>query len=221
MTEIQQVALHKSGSYTCKENAYQLIKTAILNKRFIVGSEYSQDSLSRELGVSKTPLREALLELQKDGYVAFHRGTGVKINAITKEEAADILEFRMCTEVYAARLAATRATKEDLVKINTVLTQFKDELKTRNEQLLVKLDHAFHMAVVAASHNAWFYKQCDISWENVLRFASMSTYKNIIDNSNVFKEHKAVYDALVERSVLKAERAMKQHLANGRHRLLP
>lgn len=62
-----------------KEQAYALIKDAILFNRFRVGAIYSQEAICTELGISRTPVREALLELQKDGYVSFCRGKGVQV----------------------------------------------------------------------------------------------------------------------------------------------
>ena len=62
-----------------KEQAYRLIKDAILFNRFRVGAIYSQENICKELGISRTPVREALLELQKDGYVSFARGKGVQV----------------------------------------------------------------------------------------------------------------------------------------------
>ena len=76
---------------TYKEQAYELIKDAVLFNRFRVGAIYSQDEICEELGISRTPVREALLELQKEGYVTFARGRGVKVVPVTYEIEKDIL----------------------------------------------------------------------------------------------------------------------------------
>ena len=81
-----------------KEQAYRLIKEAILFNRFRVGAIYSQDDICKELGISRTPVREALLELQKDGYVSFSRGKGVQVVPVSDRDARDILETRMYIE---------------------------------------------------------------------------------------------------------------------------
>lgn len=70
-----------------KEQAYRLIKEAILFNRFRVGAIYSQDDICKELGISRTPVREALLELQKDGYVSFSRGKGVQVVPVSDRDA--------------------------------------------------------------------------------------------------------------------------------------
>ena len=71
---------------TYKKQAYDLIKDAILYNRFRVDAIYSQEAICNELGISRTPVREALLELQKEGYVSFSRGKGVKVVPMTRQE---------------------------------------------------------------------------------------------------------------------------------------
>ena len=133
-----------------KEQAYRLIKEAILFNRFRVGAIYSQDDICKELGISRTPVREALLELQKDGYVSFSRGKGVQVVPVSDRDARDILETRMYIECINAKLAANRAAQRDLQAMRESLDRLRDQLSTRDGQHLYRLDHIFHRAVAAA-----------------------------------------------------------------------
>ena len=85
----------KIHTETYKNQADDLIKNAILYNRFRVDAIYSQEAICTELGISRTPVREALLELQKEGYVSFARGKGVKVVPVTEQDAGDILEARI------------------------------------------------------------------------------------------------------------------------------
>lgn len=114
-----------------KEQAYRLIKEAILFNRFRVGAIYSQDDICKELGISRTPVREALLELQKDGYVSFSRGKGVQVVPVSDRDARDILETRMYIECINAKLAANRAAQRDLQAMRESLDRLRDQLSTR------------------------------------------------------------------------------------------
>ena len=96
----------KIHTETYKNQAYDLIKNAILYNRFRVDAIYSQEAICTELGISRTPVREALLELQKEGYVSFARGKGVKVVPVTEQDAGDILEARIFLESHNAKLAA-------------------------------------------------------------------------------------------------------------------
>ena len=111
-----------------KEQAYRLIKEAILFNRFRVGAIYSQDDICKELGISRTPVREALLELQKDGYVSFSRGKGVQVVPVSDRDARDILETRMYIECINAKLAANRAAQRDLQAMRESLDRLRDQL---------------------------------------------------------------------------------------------
>ena len=111
-----------------KEQAYRLIKEAILFNRFRVGAIYSQDDICKELGISRTPVREALLELQKDGYVSFSRGKGVQVVPVSDRDARDILETRMYIECINAKLAANRAAQRDLQAMRESLDRLRPAL---------------------------------------------------------------------------------------------
>ena len=145
-----------------KEQAYRLIKEAILFNRFRVGAIYSQDDICKELGISRTPVREALLELQKDGYVSFSRGKGVQVVPVSDRDARDILETRMYIECINAKLAANRAAQRDLQAMRESLDRLRDQLSTRDGQHLYRLDHIFHRAVAAATQNRLLYRECDL-----------------------------------------------------------
>jgi len=102
----------KTLSY--KEQAYDLIKDAILFNKFRIGAIYSQESICNELGISRTPVREALIELQKEGYITILRGRGIEVTPVTEEDAKDILEVRIFYEKNNAFLAAKREFEEEV-----------------------------------------------------------------------------------------------------------
>ena len=210
-----------AGKLSYKDIAYDRIKDAILFNRFRIGAIYSQESLCRELGISKTPLREALLELQTDGYVTFCRGRGVLIQPVSYEKAHDILEARMTMEPICAQLAAQRAGEEDRKKMESLLTSLQEGLPSEDGQRLYRIDHSFHRAVIRASHIEMFYRFLDVILDHYLRFEVKSVYNNSIDARKVYAEHQRVYEAIVQRDGKKAYKAMETHLKNSFTRTLP
>ena len=193
-------------------------KEAILFNRFRVGAIYSQDDICKELGISRTPVREALLELQKDGYVSFSRGKGVQVVPVSDRDARDILETRMYIECINAKLAANRAAQRDLQAMRESLDRLRDQLSTRDGQHLYRLDHIFHRAVAAATQNRLLYRECELLLDHYLRFEVKSVYNNSIDAKIVFDEHVAICDAIAEGSAERAEQAMARHLTNSYRR---
>ena len=179
---------------------------------------YSQDDICKELGISRTPVREALLELQKDGYVSFSRGKGVQVVPVSDRDARDILETRMYIECINAKLAANRAAQRDLQAMRESLDRLRDQLSTRDGQHLYRLDHIFHRAVAAATQNRLLYRECELLLDHYLRFEVKSVYNNSIDAKIVFDEHVAICDAIAEGSAERAEQAMARHLTNSYRR---
>ena len=121
-------------------------------------------------------MREALLELQKDGYVSFSRGKGVQVVPVSDRDARDILETRMYIECINAKLAANRAAQRDLQAMRESLDRLRDQLSTRDGQHLYRLDHIFHRAVAAATQNRLLYRECELLLDHYLRFE----VKNVI-----------------------------------------
>ena len=194
---------------SCKAQAYALIKDAILFNRFRVGAIYSQEAICTELGISRTPVREALLELQKDGYVSFCRGKGVQVVPVSQTMAHDILEARLYAERVNAELAAVRATQQERDYLVQTLKDLQENLEGRDGQLLYRVDHRFHRGVAAAAHNQLMYRQSEVLLDHYLRFEVKSVYNNSIDGKIVFEEHVAILDAIQSGNGERAKQAME------------
>lgn len=201
-----------------KEQAYALIKDAILFNRFRVGAIYSQEAICTELGISRTPVREALLELQKDGYVSFCRGKGIQVVPVSQTMAHDILEARLYAERVNAELAAVRATQQERDYLVQTLKDLQENLEGRDGQLLYRVDHRFHRGVAAAAHNQLMYRQSEVLLDHYLRFEVKSVYNNSIDGKIVFEEHVAILDAIQSGNGERAKQAMEKHLTNSYRR---
>ena len=201
-----------------KEQAYALIKDAILFNRFRVGAIYSQEAICTELGISRTPVREALLELQKDGYVSFCRGKGVQVVPVSQTMTHDILEARLYAERVNAELAAVRATQQERDYLVQTLKDLQENLEGRDGQLLYRVDHRFHRGVAAAAHNQLMYRQSEVLLDHYLRFEVKSVYNNSIDGKIVFEEHVAILDAIQSGNGERAKQAMEKHLTNSYRR---
>ena len=208
----------KTLSY--KEQAYNLIKDAILFNKFRIGAIYSQESICNELGISRTPVREALIELQKEGYITIIRGRGIEVTPVTEEDAKDILEVRIFYEKNNAFLAAKRIKDEDIKLLKECIEKLESNLTTFDSQLLYRIDHQFHRLVAKATQNNWMYKETELILDNYLRFENKSVYNNSIDGQLVFKEHLVIFNAIRDKEAEKAKKLMEKHLVNSYYRTL-
>jgi DNA-binding GntR family transcriptional regulator len=126
------------------------MRDLITSGELTAGEALRQDELSARLGVSRTPLREAIIRLQAEGLVVNHPHKGAVVYKPTVEELEEIYEIRILLETYAARLAVTRMTDE----IFTAVQGLVDELDTaENPWDLVRLNHEFRQTFYSATRN--------------------------------------------------------------------
>ena len=205
---------------TYKEQAYKLIKEAVLYQKFKPDAIYSQEAICQELGISRTPVREALLELQKEGYLLFCRGKGIQIVSLDQKAIHDILEMRVYLEKATAELAARRATEADVNEIAVCLDAQHQHLNSQDINLCYRLDHAFHRAVARASHNDLLYQALDEVLDHYLRFEVLTIYESYSGASAIWTEHNAIYSAIRAHDPAEAYKAAELHLQDAYKRTL-
>ncbi len=197
---------------TYKEQAYRLIKESILYQRLQTGEIYSQEAICSELGISRTPVREALLELQKEGYIRFNRGKGVSVVALTAKEARDIMEIRIYNEQIGARLAALRATDQDLQIMKRNIDEMLNNVSCGDYKILYELDRSFHRAIFFASGNVWALRVVEDLRDHFLRLETKIQMQERNICEQIIHEHTLVYDAIKSHNAEKAVEAIKDHL---------
>lgn len=197
---------------TYKEQAYRLIKEAIIFQRLKPDEMYSQEEICKELGISRTPVREALLELQRERYICFCRGRGIMIQAISEAEAKAILEIRINNERFGARLAARRASELQIQKIEHLLNEAKQAVNSGGATELYKLDCDFHNAIMEASQNTWLQNSVSELRDQCLRFENQIAYNGAASANRVIEEHFKILLTIKGKDADGADAAMNDHL---------
>ena len=203
---------HEISSLTLKEQAYHLIKDGILYHKLKVGTVYSQDAICGELGISRTPVREALLQLEQEGYVAFFRGRGFEVIPITDARAAQIMEARYFLEQAGCRLASLRWKPDQLRAVEDVLQEMRENCAHCNAKLMYRLDRSFHARIFEAAGNRWMLQEIETLRDHFLRFETLSAFDNVEQARDVIEEHQKIVDAIRKRNPEEAEAAMRSHL---------
>ncbi|WP_282925107.1 GntR family transcriptional regulator [Peptoniphilus genitalis] len=205
---------------TFKEKAYILIKNSIMFNKFRVEGIYSQDDICDEIEISKTPVREALLQLQNEGFVKILRGKGVQIVPVNHGRAKDIIETRLLLEVNNAYFAASVLDEISKNEIKSCLDDLENFLVSKDSNYLYVIDHAFHKSIAKATKNKIFYKQTCLILDNYLRFENKNVYNNLIDGKIVFEEHRLIAEAIFNRDPKNASKNMETHLLKSYNRTL-
>lgn len=182
---------------TKAESAYELVREQVLRGDLMPGAVIPQAALARELGVSTTPLREALRRLMTEGLVELDAHRDARVTRLTLEEARDLIEVRRSLDPLAAGLAAERRTRDDLALIR----QTADELRPLradpgSAELLTH--RRFHVAIYNASHNQLLIQSLDGLWDKADRYRRLALEdgRTEADLDRTHSEHRALVDAI-------------------------
>lgn len=135
------------------DEVYNAIKDAILHHHLGPGTRLTEIELSKRLGVSRTPVREAIRRLGSEGFVTILPRKGAIVTSLSLEGIREIYEIREALESQAARLAATRGTDEHFRKMQEILDRYAEAVKANDTQAIVELDTEFHATLFEASGN--------------------------------------------------------------------
>ena len=142
-----------ADSGTAAETAYAVLREAILNNILVPGARLRADELAKELGVSKTPVREALRKLEAEDLITAGAGNSLTVKVLSENELLEIYYTREALEGMAARLAAENAGQLDIVKLKAVLQDVEDAFGRSNLDQVRSFGREFQLLVFKAAHN--------------------------------------------------------------------
>lgn len=188
-------------STTLRSSVYQTLRDGILNGRFKPGEALSEAELARALGVSRTPVREAIQALSSDGLVEVLPKRATLVSRLSPGEVRESFELREAIESASARLAAGRRTDDDLTAMRSVL----------GGEPTYERGAAFHELVVQAARSRYLlqvFKDQAARIQLASRLAAVASVSTHDESST----HEAVLAAIEARDGARAEAGMRQHL---------
>ena len=203
-----------AGLYVTKSDyAYTRIREGILSGEFGAGTVLHQSMLAKTIGISTTPLREAMRRLMTEGLVELDAHRDARVSALTAEEARDLLEVRLSLDPLAASLAAERRSREDIQRMRETLKSVKPLLSNPTVHDLVT-HRAFHSAVYEASHNDLLISTLNGLWDKADRYRRMGleVVRSQAELDQKDREHHALFDAIVRGDRDDAAAVMLQHI---------
>lgn len=196
-----------------KNQAYDIIKNAIMNKTLLPEKIYSQEFLSQSMGISRTPVREALLQLQNEGLIKIYRGRGIQIITTTAKDLADILELSDAVECKVCKLAPHRITPQILEELEKIYDQQTEKANDKLVNDFMEQDRHFHLTLAMATGNRRLYESVDLIHQLIQRSGFFVIYNYNHENLHmILKEHRNVIDALKNALPHEAEEAMRVHI---------
>jgi DNA-binding GntR family transcriptional regulator len=194
--------------------ATELIREAIVDGRLVPGERLKEEELARELGLSRTPVREALLVLQAEGLVDAAPNRGAAVRAHDAADLDDLYQLRALLEGYAARRAASRITLEQIASLWASCDRF-DKISDRDVRELVKENLLFHNTILEAAGSARAASMVRKVIELPLVYKSYIWYSP--DQKRISAHyHRQITKALEAEDAERAELVMKEHVFEGR-----
>jgi DNA-binding GntR family transcriptional regulator len=181
------------------QQAYDTILGAILNRRVRSGQRLAEIPVARAIKLGRTPVREALMRLEADGFVASEPRVGLVVASNTLETISEIYEVREVLESFAARLAARYARPSDIFAIEQIYNESVGQTDEHNTLQLRLLNTKFHQAINAAARNDQLSRTLR-QLVNRLRLSPVSIFDSPGRPEEILHEHRALLDAIEERN---------------------
>jgi len=197
---------------TASTTVFERLRAAISSGELRPHQRLVEQQLAHDLGVSRTPVREALRLLEAEGYVTTASSGGLVVVDHVSEEIREIYEIRQALEGEAARLAAERATPERLTAIRVLQRELRTAFERGCLDDLVDLNDAFHTTLYAASRNKALV-QLIATYRDYFFNRQMARAFGPEDWERSLLEHDTLVRALQERDGRSAEELLRKHLA--------
>ena len=202
---------HKSISLA--DQVFEHLETDILSGKYQKGEILTESKLSLELGVSRTPIREALRRLEQEHLIE-EAPKGVIVVGISDKDLADIFEIRAALEGKAAFLAAQNYTEEQMNIVREAIEFQEFYLGKHDPDRIKSMDSRFHETIYKMSGSTIFYDVLMPLHKKILKYRKASVSDSSRAAASV-AEHRAIYEALLARNAQLAERLISEHLDNA------
>jgi DNA-binding GntR family transcriptional regulator len=198
--------------------AADIVRSRILGGEYAPGQRLSEVELSASLGISRSPLREALRLLANEGLVKVVSGRGVSVADFTETEVRELIEIREALDVLAVRLAAERATTQQIAVLEDNLEGLTNALRTHGTQT-PEWPSDFHLCIYEAAGNRRL-KEHGFAVHTQLRLVRFRSGAAAERMERAHEEHLALLAAISDHDKDMAERRMREHLSNSAAHIL-
>lgn len=210
--------LHAGGG-ALRRHAYDALKGMILSSAFHPGERLSEVRLAELIGVSRTPLREALMLLEAEGLVIGRQNSGYSVVHFEPEEIRDLLVAREGLDAYVAEVACRMASDEDLDRLRAVMAEINEidqrqDSESREPARELELGLKVHEVIVAATRNAVLQEMTRRLYEQ-LRIALWLEVLWIDSWDDAVEQHREIIEAVVARDVPRAVEAAREHIRDS------
>jgi DNA-binding GntR family transcriptional regulator len=190
---------------------YEQLKNAILNGSAPSGARLYETKISEEMGISRTPVREALHALERECLIIGKDKLGYEIVDIAPEDLEEISEIRKTVEVLVLKRAIDRMGKDEIKELEENLKKSEEAVAHGKPEQFVQLDAEFHNILCSSSHSERLIRMADALRKEMMRFRN-SLKENKALAEAALQHHKKIVKFLKKKDDLNARRALEEHI---------
>ncbi len=207
---------YSKNSIPVRERAYEFLKSSVLSGHFNPGERLTEEHLAKRLGVSRTPVREALHKLESEGLIKSLDTRGFIASADSKDEIEEMFDIRASLEGYALRLASENISEETLKGLDGFIENAEDALKRKKINEIFKWNTRFHDALHdLVAHKPRFHRLITNMRKYVLRYRK-DTLHYLDGAKRTIDGHRKIMMALRLKEPDLCERIMREHIQEAK-----
>ncbi len=199
---------------TLTELAIERIRTEIITGRIDLGEQFSEAQLASQMQVSKTPIREALVQLKVEGLVEIHPQRGSFVFELNEDQVRHLCSFRTMIETSALREVMLKDTSALVADLKNLVSEMKKAEKAKALQDLAALDMSFHYTFLTHSSNAYLKNAYELVWYQ------LSALRHRSPISNAVESHAVLIDAIENGKSSLACKLLAEHIGENEPRYL-
>ena len=196
-----------------RDVVFNTLRQEILTGKLKPGERLMEIHLANKLGVSRTPIREAIRKLELEGLVIMIPRRGAEVAQISWKSLKDVLEVRRALDVLAIELACERMTQEELESLYHACESFAEATKTKDTRKIAEADVAFHDMIVASTGNKRLIQLVNNLSEQMYRYR-FEYIKDSNQHQMLVQEHKEMYQHIKNADKTEAANVVRKHIDN-------
>ncbi|NLG04694.1 MAG: GntR family transcriptional regulator [Clostridia bacterium] len=196
-----------------RDVVFNTLRQGILTGELKPGERLMEIHLANRLGVSRTPIREAIRKLELEGLVTMVPRRGAEVSRITKQDLQDVLEVRRTLDALAVSLACERMTEDEKAQLSEANTKFEQSTKTLDAVTIAQADVRFHDIILMSTRNKRLIQMVNNLAEQMYRYR-LEYVKDVRNHARLIDEHKSICEAVFSGEASEAKRLIYLHIDN-------
>lgn len=201
---------------TVTSSVLDLLRDRIISGYYDGGHQIRQEAIAEEVGVSRIPVREALVQLEAEGLVVIHTHKGAVVAKLTPEDAVDVFEARLIFEPFILAKAMEKAAPEDIERVKSAFRDYEKALRSgESPAMLSQLNWAFHIALSYAAARPRSLSVLSTLYNSADRYLRLQIDAKSAQ-TKALEEHAALTQYFADGNSSAAQKLLKKHIADAR-----